>query len=287
MNRKLAGAAASIAFVAGNALAAEGLSYTYLEADYFLGENELDVSIRRSELVPVTPATTPPTFNRVNRTEDDAQYNAEGFRFEASVLVHDNIFLTFGYAAGQHELDDELQVITCAPSATTPAGTAAVLICPAAAAPNNVVIVDEDSERDVESTTFGVGGRYPLMPDFDVFGVVRYVAEEVQHNQAVFPANSTTTAFDDSLAFPITYVQDDDTQNGLGVDLGIRGVIANLIEVEGTAGYVDLDEDQEIRLSAEGRYWFYKGVAVTAGVDWSDDGALVWRLGARLNLSDR
>jgi hypothetical protein len=122
---------------------------------------------------------------------------------------------------------------------------------------------DLDYDFGVNATTMELGAGYawPMSPTLDVIGTASYLHADVK-------ASGLGSA-DDS---------------GLGLGVGVRGRVLNVVELTGGVQYVDFDKSgNDTALNAGGRYYFTNRFA--AGLDMSfDDAGTTWMLGGRYSF---
>ncbi len=105
-------------------------------------------------------------------------------------------------------------------------------------------------DADIDTISVGFGYNFPINPRADLIGRILYVESELQ------------------LDSPFFSVEDD--ENGYGLQMRIRGEVAERLQLEGGIDYVDLGED-ETSLVVEGRYFLTGVLALGAGVELADD----------------
>jgi len=116
---------------------------------------------------------------------------------------------------------------------------------------------DFDSNIDLNQFEIGLGGHYPLADNLDLVGGVAYLDAELDAG----PANA-----DDS---------------GIGLHLGLRGRLTDVVEIEGGINYADLDDSgDDTSFSVAGRYYFKPELAVGVGFETGDD-FTSWTVGLR------
>ena len=106
---------------------------------------------------------------------------------------------------------------------------------------------DFDFGVDLDQFTLGLGYRSAISPTSDVFATVNYLRADVS-------ASGLGSADDD----------------GFGVSVGVRAMLNDVFELNGSIGYVDLDEGGDgTSVSAGGLYSFTDTFAlgVNIGVD--------------------
>jgi hypothetical protein len=107
---------------------------------------------------------------------------------------------------------------------------------------------DLDFGIDLDTFTIGAGYVYPLKDDLDLYGRVMYIKEDVD--------------------FPSPFADPDD--DGLGLQVRVRGRINPNFEVEGGIQYLHID-NSDTSLQAEGRYYFTNEFSVGVGLTFAGD----------------
>ena len=108
---------------------------------------------------------------------------------------------------------------------------------------------DFDFGVDLDQTAIGVGYKSAMSPTSDVFATVNYVRAEVS-------------------ASGFGSVDDD----GFGISVGVRAMLTDTFELNGSIGYVDFDEGgDDTTFSAGGLYNFNETFALGVNIDVGDD----------------
>ena len=115
----------------------------------------------------------------------------------------------------------------------------------------------------VDATTMELGAGYawPVSSNMDLIGSASYLHAEVS-------APGVGSA-DDS---------------GLGLGVGVRGRVYNVVELTGGLQYVDFDKSgNDTTFTAGGRYYFTNRFAAGVDADFDDNGT-TWMLGGRFSF---
>ena len=108
---------------------------------------------------------------------------------------------------------------------------------------------DFDFGIDLDQTALGLGYKSAISPTSDVFATVNYVRAEVS-------ASGFGSADDD----------------GFGISVGVRAMMSESFELNGSIGYVDLDESGDgTSVSANGLYSFNDTFALGFGIGVEED----------------
>lgn len=125
---------------------------------------------------------------------------------------------------------------------------------------------DQDFDFDLNYQTLSVGGgvNWPLHPNLDVIGRLSYVKADLDGPLGI-----------------------DVSDDGFSVGAGLRGRVAERIELEGGVTYVNFDElGSETTPTLGARFLITDAFALGANVAFDDD-ATTWGLGARFNFGPR
>ncbi|MDJ0748057.1 MAG: porin [Woeseiaceae bacterium] len=108
---------------------------------------------------------------------------------------------------------------------------------------------DFDFGIDLDQTALGLGYRSAISPTSDVFATVSYVRAEVS-------ASGFGSADDD----------------GFGISVGVRAMLTDVLELNGSIGYVDFDDGGDgTSFSAGGLYNFTDTFALGLGIGVEED----------------
>ncbi|MET0983967.1 MAG: outer membrane beta-barrel protein [Steroidobacteraceae bacterium] len=122
---------------------------------------------------------------------------------------------------------------------------------------------DQEFDFDVNATTLELGAGYawPVNSDMDLIGTVSYLQAEID-----VPGFGSV---------------DDD---GLGLGVGVRARVVEVVELTGGVQYVNFDDaGSDTSLTAGARYFFTNMFA--AGIDLAfDDDGTTWMLGGRFSF---
>jgi hypothetical protein len=105
---------------------------------------------------------------------------------------------------------------------------------------------DLDFGVDVDTLAIGAGYVLPLRDDVDLYGRVLYINQDVD-----VPAG-------------------DSDEDGLGLQLRVRALVADNVEVEGGIQYVDVGEN-DTSLQAGARYYFTEEFSAGVGLTFGGD----------------
>ncbi len=108
---------------------------------------------------------------------------------------------------------------------------------------------DLDFGIDLDQTVLGLGYKSSISETNDVFATVNYIRAEVS-------ATGLGSADDD----------------GFGISVGVRGMLTENFELNGSIGYIDLDESGDsTSVTAGGLYNFTETFAVGFNIDVDED----------------
>jgi hypothetical protein len=106
---------------------------------------------------------------------------------------------------------------------------------------------DLDFGIDIDSWAIGAGYRYPLREEIDLYGRVLYIDNETDR--------------------PGPFDLDED---GLGLQLRIRSLVTDVLELEGGIQYIDVG-DNDTSLQALARYHFTDALSAGIGLTFAGD----------------
>ena len=108
-----------------------------------------------------------------------------------------------------------------------------------------------DIDFDYDSLSAGLGYRYAISKSADVFGVLSYEKVKLK---ASYRGNSES-----------------DSENGYGLQVGVRSMITEQFELVGSVQYIDIADDSDTAFSVGALYDFTEqfsaGVSYTKGDD--------------------
>ena len=108
----------------------------------------------------------------------------------------------------------------------------------------------------VQTYEIGAGLNYSISPTFDLVGRLGYLKAQIEG-----PGSD----------------------DGLGLQAGVRGRLAESFEVDALVHYTDVDAGDNTSLKLQGRWFFTPQFALGAGVEVDDDVKL-WNVGFRWNF---
>lgn len=118
--------------------------------------------------------------------------------------------------------------------------------------------VDLDANVEADGWQAGVGFNTPISAQMDVVVTLAYVSTEVD-----VPGIGTV---------------DDD---GLGLGVGLRAMVSDMIELDGDITYVDTDSGSDASLGAGFLFYATNNIAVGVSGRWDDD-VSIWSLNGRI-----
>ena len=104
---------------------------------------------------------------------------------------------------------------------------------------------------DFNTLSIGLGYRHAISSTTDFFGVVSYQDMEVE---ASFQGNS-----------------EDDSENGYGLQAGLRSLVTAQLELNGSLSYVEIADESETGFNVSAMYHFTDQFSAGVGYGKSDD----------------
>ncbi|WP_297820828.1 porin family protein [uncultured Paraglaciecola sp.] len=104
---------------------------------------------------------------------------------------------------------------------------------------------------DFNTLSIGLGYRHAISTTTDFFGIVSYQDMEVE---ASFQGNS-----------------EDDSENGYGLQAGLRSLVTAQLELSGSLSYVDIADESETGFNVSAMYHFTDQFSAGVGYGKSDD----------------
>ncbi len=104
---------------------------------------------------------------------------------------------------------------------------------------------------DFNTLSIGLGYRHAISTTTDFFGIVSYQDMEVE---ASFQGNS-----------------EDDSENGYGLQAGLRSLVTAQLELSGSLSYVDIADESETGFNVSAMYHFTDQFSAGVGYSKSDD----------------
>lgn len=104
---------------------------------------------------------------------------------------------------------------------------------------------------DFNTLSIGLGYRHAISSTTDFFGIVSYQDMEVE---ASFQGNS-----------------EDDSENGYGLQAGLRSLVTAQLELSGSLSYVDIADESETGFNVSAMYHFTDQFSAGVGYGKSDD----------------
>ncbi|NDW22108.1 outer membrane beta-barrel protein [Alteromonas hispanica] len=153
--------------------------------------------------------------------DSDFEYEPDGFAISASKLVTDRVFVTGDYS----QQNDDIFGL----------------------------------EVDLDMLTLGLGYRYALSNQTDLFGIVSY--EDIE----------------------VSGVGESDGEDGYGLTAGARSMVMDNVELRGAVKYIDSDSGSDTSIIIGADYFFSPAFAVGVGYEASDD-LNTFALNARYNF---
>lgn len=163
-------------------------------------------------------AAESPRWDRVSASYQSVDVDSEtltGFGVSGSKLIGDDFFVTASYAK----------------------------------ASDDVNVMGTNVDFDFNTLSAGLGYRYAVAKNSDVFGIVSYEDVELKASALDFKASD----------------------NGYGLTAGIRSMVSDKIELIGSIQYVDIADDSETAFSVSGLYNFTEQFSAGLGYTKSDD----------------
>ncbi|GAB3010926.1 porin family protein [Bowmanella dokdonensis] len=160
---------------------------------------------------------------------DDADgISPAGFNLSGSALLGDSVFLKGDFTS----LSDDFQVL------------------------------GESVDVDLDWFSAGLGYRYAVSGQTDLYGIVSYESFELKAS-----LDGESESGDD---------------NGYGLTVGVRSMLTGQLELDGSISYIDIDESETLyRLGAN--YYFTPQLSVGASYRAADDFD-IWYLGGRFTF---
>lgn len=165
-------------------------------------------------------AAESPRWDRVSASYQSVDVGSEtltGFGVSGSKLIGDDFFVTASYAKASDDVD----------------------------------VMGTNLDLDFNTLSAGLGYRYAIAKNSDVFGVVSY--EDIEFKMSA------------------QGVSDKTSDNGYGLTAGIRSMVSDKIELIGAVQYVDIADDSETAFSVSGLYNFTEQFSAGLGYTKSDD----------------
>ncbi|WP_347329805.1 outer membrane beta-barrel protein [Marinimicrobium locisalis] len=120
-----------------------------------------------------------------------------------------------------------------------------------ARASDEVLLFGESIDLDLDTTSLGLGFRHPLSVNTDFFAVVSY--EKIKAT-AYYRGQSGSAS-----------------DNGFGLTGGFRSMLSEAFEVNGSLGYVSIDDESETTVSIGADYYLTPTIAVGVAYSTFDD----------------
>lgn len=116
---------------------------------------------------------------------------------------------------------------------------------------DDVEVFDSKLDFDFNTLSVGFGYRHEISGNTDFFGIVSYEDREVEVS---FQGDS-----------------DDVSDNGYGLQAGIRSLVSEKIELSGSLSYIDIADESDTIFNVSAMYHFTNQFSVGAGYSKSDD----------------
>lgn len=165
-------------------------------------------------------AAESPRWDRVSASYQSVDVDSEtltGFGVSGSKLIGEDFFVTASYASSSDDID----------------------------------VFGTKVDVDFNTLSAGLGYRYAISNNSDVFGVVSY--EDVELDASA------------------QGVSDSASDNGYGLTAGIRSMVSDKIELTGSIQYIDIADESETAFSVSGLYNFTEQFSAGLGYTKADD----------------
>ncbi|WP_371379122.1 outer membrane beta-barrel protein [Thalassotalea aquiviva] len=116
---------------------------------------------------------------------------------------------------------------------------------------DDITLLGSTVKVDLDTLSVGVGFRHPYSKNTDFFGIVSY--EEMEFN-ASYQNNF-----------------DAESDNGYGLQAGVRTLINERIELSGSINYIDLDEESEVGFDLSTMYHVSERFSASFGYSKYDE----------------
>lgn len=116
---------------------------------------------------------------------------------------------------------------------------------------DDIRVLNGDVDMNYNQASLGLGYRHPISATTDIFGAVSYEYIELEADG---------------------FGQSDSTdEDGYGLAGGIRSMLTNNVELNGTLAYVDIDDESETSLGLSAYYYFNTNFAAGLGYTFGDE----------------
>ena len=116
---------------------------------------------------------------------------------------------------------------------------------------DEIEIYNSDLDLDLYSLSAGFGYRYSLTQNADIFGIVSYESMEAE------------VSYEDE--------SESETENGYGLQIGVRTLITEQIELGASIHYIDIADTTETAFSASALFNFTDQFSAGVGYNTVDD----------------
>lgn len=116
---------------------------------------------------------------------------------------------------------------------------------------DDIEFLGSNIDFDFNTLSVGIGYRYAISDNSDLFGIVSYQDLEIE---ASFQGNS-----------------DSESDNGYGLQAGIRSLVTDNIELSASLSYVDITDESETGFNLSAMYHFTNQFSAGVGYGKSDD----------------
>jgi hypothetical protein len=116
---------------------------------------------------------------------------------------------------------------------------------------DDVDVFGSKVDMDLNTLSIGLGYRHAISSTTDFFGIVSYQDMEVE---ASFQGNS-----------------EDASENGYGLQAGLRSLVTAQLELSGSLSYVDIADESETGFNVSAMYHFTDQFSAGVGYGKSDD----------------
>ena len=118
-------------------------------------------------------------------------------------------------------------------------------------ASDDIEVFSSNVDVDFNTLSVGLGYRYSLSKTTDLFGVLSYEDMEVK---ASSQGNSES-----------------ESDNGYGLQIGIRSMLSEKVELSGSLQYLDIADETETAIGVSALYNFTEQFSAGVGYSKSDD----------------
>ncbi|MDF2179348.1 TonB-dependent receptor [Aliiglaciecola sp. CAU 1673] len=116
---------------------------------------------------------------------------------------------------------------------------------------DDIRLLDADVEIELDWSSLAVGMRHGLTNTMDLYGLISY---EYLDAKASFDGESES--------------EDD---NGYGLTVGLRAMVTEQLELDGSVAYVDVSDESDTLLKLTASYYLTSSLSVGLGLQATDD----------------